>query len=76
MSDILVRDLDSRIVNRLKTIAKSHGRSLQGEVKAILVEAASFLHLEAAAVSERWHQALGSKKFSDSSKLVREDRER
>lgn len=43
MSDILVRDLDSKIVGKLKAIAKRHGRSLQGEVKFILTEAVSFV---------------------------------
>ena len=76
MSSILVRDLDTKIVNRLKTIAKQHGRSLQGEVKAILTEAASFLTSEAAAVSAKWHKTFTGRNFSDSAALIREDRNR
>lgn len=76
MSNILVRDLDTRIVGRLKAIAKRHGRSLQGEVRAILTEAASFLMSEAAIASARWRKNLASRKFSDSSGLIREDRDR
>ncbi len=76
MSDILVRDLDVRIVGRLKAIAKRHGRSLQGEVKAILTEAASFLVAEAASASARWHNKLSGRKLNDSSSLIREDRDR
>ncbi len=76
MSSILVRDLDAKIVNRLKTIAKRHGRSLQGEIKAILTEAASFLMGEAASVSAKWHKNFSGRKLSDSSTLIREDRNR
>lgn len=76
MSSILVRDLDAKIVNRLKTIAKRHGRSLQGEIKAILSEAVSFLVAEAASVSAQWHKSFSGRDLSDSSVLIREDRNR
>ena len=76
MSNILVRDLDDRLIGRLKTIAKSHGRSLQGEVKAILTEATPFLAAEAARISAKWHKKLAGRKMSDSAKLIREDRNR
>ena len=76
MSSILVRDLDTKIVNRLKTIAKRHGRSLQGEIKAILTQAASFVMAEAASISAGWHKKLSERKLSDSSPLIREDRNR
>ena len=77
MPSILVRDLDNKIVGRLKAIAKDHGRSLQGEVKAILTEAISFLSMkEAAAVSAGWHKKMKGRQFSDSINLIREDRER
>ncbi len=76
MSDILVRDLDSKIVGKLKAIAKRHGRSLQGEVKFILTEAVSFVTSEAAFVSAQWRKSLAGRKLVDSSELIREDRSR
>lgn len=76
MSDILVRGLESQIVSRLKATAKRHGRSLQGEVKAILVEAVSFLSNEAQSVSATWKKNLSGRKHSDSADLIREDRNR
>ncbi|MBI3616744.1 MAG: hypothetical protein HY210_00760 [Candidatus Omnitrophica bacterium] len=76
MSSILVRDLDTKIVNRLKTIAKQHGRSLQGEVKAILTQAASFLIAETVSISAQWHKNLAGRDLSDSAALIREDRNR
>ena len=68
MSSIFVRNLDTKIVNRLKTIAKQHGRSLQGEIKAILTEAA--------AISRQWHEKLSGRDLTDSATLIREDRNR
>ena len=76
MSSILVRDLDEDVIGRLKTSAKHHGRSLQGEVKAILTETVSFLTTEAAAVSSGWRTNLKGRKLSDSTDLIREDRNR
>lgn len=76
MSSIFVRDLDTRIVNRLKAIAKQHGRSLQGEIKAILTEAAAFLITEAAAISRQWRKDLSGRDITDSAPLIRGDRNR
>ena len=76
MPHILVRDLDSDIVERLKSRAKQHGRSLQGEVKAILEETIPMTMSEFRAVSEKWQKRLKGRKFSDSAKLIREDRNR
>lgn len=39
MAQILIRNLDKSLVDRLKVLAKAHNRSLQGEVKFILEEA-------------------------------------
>lgn len=36
MSQLLIRNLDSHVMNQLKKIAKLHHRSLQGEIKFIL----------------------------------------
>lgn len=76
MTDVLVRDLSPDVVERLKTRAKRHGRSLQGEVKAILESAAPLSMDEARQVAERWQQRLSGKIHGDSSELLREDRER
>lgn len=76
MANILVRDLDKGVVNRIKTMAKSHGRSLQGEVKAILTESVSYLTNEAITISQEWHKTFKGKILSDSAILIREDRDR
>lgn len=76
MAQILVRDLDDGLVERLKRQAKRHHRSLQGEVKAILVESASMTPEELLAAAEGMQRRLAGGKFSDSARLVREDRKR
>jgi plasmid stability protein len=77
MAQVLVRQLDDKVVDRLKKRAKEHGRSLQSEVKTILEEAVP--DYEAA-----WKRIDGfrkrlkksGRKFSDSVALIREDRDR
>lgn len=76
MAQVLVRDLDSVVVERLKIRARQHGRSLQGEVKAILEAAAPISISEARNLAEEWQRRLAGKIRGDSSELIREDRER
>lgn len=76
MAHILVRDVDPRVVERLKASAKQHGRSLQGEVRIILGEAVTWSMAEARRLSEQWHKRLAGRMSSESAKLIREDRRR
>ena len=76
MSDLLVRDLDSDTIERLKLRARRHGRSLQGEVKAILQAASAFSLSEAGAIAEEWQRRLANGTYSDSAEAIRQDRER
>jgi len=73
---ILVRDLDQQTVQRLKERARLSRRSLHQEVKEILKRAAGTLTMsEARRLSERWRRRLGRRSFSDSVRLIREDRD-
>ena len=77
MAQVLVRDLDADVVERLKDRASRHGRSLQKEAKAILEDAASrYTMEEAREAAERIRRRLAGRTFSDSAELIREDRER
>jgi plasmid stability protein len=76
MPSILVRDLDQKTIQRLKERARFKGRSLQQEVKEILCRAMTALAMsEARQRSERWRPRLGKRSFSDSARLIREDRD-
>lgn len=77
MAQVLVRQLDDRVVDRLKKRAKEHGRSLQSEVKTILEEAvpdyeAAWRRIDA--LRKRLKKT--GRAFSDSAALIREDRDR
>ena len=76
MPQLLVRDLDPGTVERLKLRAQRHGRSLQGELKAILQAAAIFSMSEAGSVAEAWQRKLAGSAYTDSAEVIREDRER
>ncbi len=76
MPDILVRGLSDEKLKRLKVRAKQHGRSLQGEAKTILENAAGADSKEVAAMLGRWKQRFKGRKFSDSTELISEDRQR
>jgi antitoxin FitA len=76
MPSILVRGLDPKTIRRLKERGRLNGRSLQQEVKEILERAAGMLTMnEARRLSERWRHRLGGRSFSDSVRLIREDRD-
>jgi len=79
MAQILVRNLNKNIVERLKRRAKQDGRSLQSEVKTILEQAANepVVDMKAAqALVSKIRRKLKGRKFPDSVKLIREDRDR
>ena len=76
MRSILVRGPDEKTIQRLKERARVAGRSLHQEVKAILERAAGTLRMsEARRLSERWRHRLGGRSFSDSTRLIRKDRD-
>lgn len=76
MPNLLVRDLNSEVLSRLKMAAKSHGRSLQGEVHDALERASIRTMAETRRLSKRWIQRLDATPQSDSTRLIREAREK
>lgn len=76
MAQILVRDVETDVLSRLKAQAKQHRRSLQGEVKVILTEATALSLKEARLASALWQKRLAGLVLDDSASLIREDRKR
>lgn len=78
MAQVLVRNLTDSVVARLKKRAKTRGRSLQGEVKTILEEAAKNAPEDFWKEADRIREQLKrtGRKFSDSAALSREDWDR
>ena len=76
MPDILIRGLDPQTVKSLKARAKRHGRSLQGEAKLLLQQAAGTGGKEVAAMLDRWKTRFTGRRLSSSTAMIREDRAR
>ena len=76
MPQLLIRNLEEQTITVLKERARRHNRSLQGEVKLILEEAVIRPEETPTAIAERWQGYFAGRLFSDSTELLREDRER
>ena len=76
MPDILIRGLDEETLKRLKARAKRHGRSLQREAKHLLEEAAGADPKQVSAIFANWREEFAGRRFSDSTELIAEDRQR
>jgi len=74
VANILIRDIDDELLARLKAAAKRHGRSLEGEVHDVLERAATSSLAETRRLSARWLKRLRGSSQSDSTRLIREDR--
>lgn len=76
MAQVLVRDLEPAVVEKLKKRARKHGRSLGAELRLILRQAAGESLTEVTPEIKRIRALFKGRKFSDSAELLREDRER
>lgn len=75
MAQVLVRNLAEEVVEALKRKAELRGRSLEQELREILAAAATQPCAERLAMADRV-RALGSEgAASDSTELIREDRD-
>ena len=81
MTDLTIRDLDERIIEALTRRAKANNRSLEVEIREILVQAAqpsapprADLRALADRIAAMTRRAEGSQ--TDSTVLLREDRDR
>jgi len=78
VKDVLIRDLDEDVLERLKRRAERHGRSLQAELKRIVEGSARVDEEDFWASIDELRESLDAAggSFEDSARLVREDRER
>jgi len=76
MAQVLIRDLDPRVVERLKVRARDRGRSLEAELRGILETAAMVDRQESRALAARIRRRLSGRAHSDSAALQAEDRAR
>jgi plasmid stability protein len=76
MAQVLVRDISTEVVSRLKRRARENGRSLQAELKLTLERNAQMGHDEAWGLAARLRRRLGGRRHSDSVRLLARDRRR
>jgi plasmid stability protein len=75
MANILVRNLDDKLLRQLKSAAKAHGRSLQAEIHEALRNAGARRLAETRRLSTQWLRRLRRSAQTDSATLIREDRD-
>ena len=76
VANLLLRDLDDEVLQRLKAAAKAHRRSLQAEIHDTLAQASARSLAETRRLSARWLKRLQGRTHADSVALIREDRNR
>jgi plasmid stability protein len=79
MGQLIVRNLDDRVIDALKSRAARQQRSLEAELRVILERAASERVIDIAEArnrAERISRDLEGRSHSDSALLIREDRDR
>jgi len=76
MGQVLVRNLHTEVVKKLKLRAKEHRRSLQEELKEILEQAAQQNAKDVQTKVNQLRKLFAGRKFADSSLLIRQDRTR
>lgn len=74
MSDFLLRDVDSHVIEQLKRRACENGRSLQAEIHDTLKRSVRLSKTESIALIKRLHEA-GPHLTSDSTADIRADRD-
>ncbi len=78
MANLTIRNLDDKVVERLKKRAKDNGRSLEAELRELLKQAANRKSpKELLAIADRIAAMTpAGVKQTDSAELLREDRDR
>lgn len=76
MAQVLVRNLDERVVTALRRKAELHGRSLEQELRDTLTAAARLGKDDRVALARRIRSMTPAKvKQTDSAELIRRDRD-
>lgn len=78
MRQLLIRDVEDEVIDALKERAKRNQRSLQGELKLIVTQAAQATRIDPALIAriDALRNKLKGRKHTSSVKLLREIRGR
>jgi plasmid stability protein len=75
MGQIIIRDLDDNLLDRLKQRAEINHRTLEDELRAILLEATTADRREKLSQIDRIRAMTPRRLTTDSAALIREDRD-
>jgi plasmid stability protein len=75
MGQVLVRNLDDQVIASLKAKAELRGHSLEQELRQILTQASALSPAEKLALADRIRAMTPEKLASDSTDLIRQDRD-
>ncbi|HYO13449.1 MAG TPA: Arc family DNA-binding protein [Thermoanaerobaculia bacterium] len=76
MSELILRDVAPEVVEGLRKRAEHHGRSVEGEARAVLQESLGLSKRRAREAARRIREQFAGRTFSESAELIREDRDR
>jgi len=76
MAQVVIRKIDDDAMARLKARARRKGVSLEQELRTILIETASQDEAGFLARAAAFRRKLAGRRHSDSTRLIREDRDR
>ncbi|MCS6859178.1 MAG: Arc family DNA-binding protein [Abditibacteriales bacterium] len=76
MPQVLIRNVEPDVIDKLKKRARRNGRSFEAELRLLLRQAAEEDISDWRSEVERVRAMFAGRSFSDSAKLLREDRER
>lgn len=76
MGQVIVRNLDDHVIDALKAKAELHGQSLEQELRAILSKAALPNTQERIALADRIRASTPKRRQTNTTALIRKDRDR
>lgn len=74
-TQISVRNVDPKVIARLKARAKKHGRSLSAELRLIMHKATEESRADFMDELSKIQQSFAGRTFSDSTEIIRKDRQ-
>ena len=75
MGQVLVRNLDDRVIDNFKTKAELKGLSLEQELRNLITAAAPLTPEEKVALSKKWHASMPAMKDFDVRAAIRAGRD-
>lgn len=76
MPDVLVRNIEAEVLEKMKLRAKQNGRSLQAELKLLISSFIGSVSASDFETASKIKEKLRGRQFSDSVEFLKEDRQR